>query len=191
MEQLYKIVAQDGSACHGGKGEWPLPWEGIHGTVGEWLPPIKKLIPCKQGYHLLKKSNIPIWLKLDCVLYEASFVGAIIYQSDKVVVEQARLLRKVGVLTKEVLVEFAILCAKRVYKDKVWNKWADDWLSGVNRSNKAANAAYAAAYAAANAAANTAANAAYAAANAAYAAAYAAEKEWQGQVLINLLTNIK
>ena len=28
MEQLYKIVAADGSACHGGSGKWILPIKG-------------------------------------------------------------------------------------------------------------------------------------------------------------------
>ena len=63
-------------------------------------------------------------------------------------------------------VAFAILCAKGVYKDKDWNKWADNWLSGKDRST--ASAASAAAYAATTDA--------YAATDAAtaYAAAYAA-----------------
>jgi hypothetical protein len=54
-------------------------------------------------------------------------------------------------------IAYGILCAKAVYKDKQWNKWANDWLSGKDRSEKAAYAAYAAdaAYAV-DAAANTA-----------------------------------
>lgn len=59
---------------------------------------------------------------------------------------------------------FAILCAKRVYKEVSWVSWADKWLSGEDRSVAAARAAARAAAAAA---------AAYAAADA-YAAAYAA-----------------
>jgi len=30
-------------------------------------------------------------------------------------------------------IRFAILCAKAVCRDKPWNVWADDWLSGKNR----------------------------------------------------------
>ena len=49
-------------------------------------------------------------------------------------------------------VRFAILCAKEVYKGKKWNKWADNWLSGKNRTEKsAASAAYTAKSAAENA----------------------------------------
>ena len=40
-------------------------------------------------------------------------------------------------------VRFAILCAKEVYKEKEWNDWADNWLSGKDRTEKsAASAAY-------------------------------------------------
>jgi hypothetical protein len=77
-------------------------------------------------------------------------------------------------------IAFGILCAKKVYTDKKFVRWANEWLSGKNRSETAAWAAYAAANAAnaaayaANAAAYAAYAAAYAAANAANAAAYAA-----------------
>jgi hypothetical protein len=58
---------------------------------------------------------------------------------------------------------FGILCAKKVCKDAAWNTWADNWLSGVDRSMAAAAAAEAArawAAAAAEAAARAAAEAA-------------------------------
>lgn len=73
-------------------------------------------------------------------------------------------------------VAFAILVAKKVYKDAKWNEWADKWLSGENRTaDDAANAAYAAYAADAAASAARAADAAYYAAYyATYAAAYAA-----------------
>ena len=48
---------------------------------------------------------------------------------------------------------FGILCAQHVYKDPAWNAWANEWLSGKDRSEK--SAAYAA---------NCAVNAAYTAA---------------------------
>ena len=35
-------------------------------------------------------------------------------------------------------VRFAILCAKKVYKEKEWNKWANNWLSGKDRTEKSA-----------------------------------------------------
>ena len=62
--------------------------------------------------------------------------------------------RKIEVpeMTTEHRVATAILCAKEMWKDLEWNEWADEWLSGENRTADAArsataDAAYAAAYA--------------------------------------------
>mgnify|MGYP001566108486 CR=1 FL=1 len=84
-------------------------------------------------------------------------------------------LRRVDLPVVSVLcrVHYGILCAKEVYHDAEWLRWADDWLSGKNRDNAAARAAAAAARAAADAAAAARA-AAYAAAAYAYAARAAA-----------------
>ena len=108
-------------------------------------------------------------------------------------------------ITNSQRVLFAILCALEVCLDGAFIKWANDWLSGVDRSAyAAANAANAAAYAAyaaadaANAVANAAANAAKAAnaadavadavANAAaYAAAYAAKAANAADAGINFI----
>jgi len=49
-------------------------------------------------------------------------------------------------------VRFAILCAKKVYKEKEWNKWADNWLSGKDRTKESAAIAESAASAAESAA---------------------------------------
>ena len=93
-------------------------------------------------------------------------------------------------------IAFGILCAMEVYKDETFQKWAQAWIDGTDRTEEsanaaAANAAYATAYAAdaatyaanaaardaatyaARAAADAAANAAANAANAAYATANA------------------
>lgn len=40
--------------------------------------------------------------------------------------------------TTEQTIAFGILCAKEVCHDADWNKWADDWLSGKDRSKAAA-----------------------------------------------------
>ena len=73
-------------------------------------------------------------------------------------------------ISTEQRVHIAILCAKTVYTDKAWNAWADSWLSGKDRTIKAAYATTNATYADADAA-----YAAYTAADAAYAAAIAAD----------------
>ena len=81
-------------------------------------------------------------------------------------------------------IAFGILCTKEVYKDKDWNTWADNWLSGKDRTEataeaaaRAARAARATAEAAARAA--TAEAAAWEAAEAAEAAAAAAAEAWE------------
>ena len=85
-------------------------------------------------------------------------------------------------ITLEEKIEFAIKVVKLVYKDELWNSWADAWLSGEDCSkNSARTAARAAAraaradiaYAAAHSAARAASYASYAADAA--AASYAAD----------------
>jgi len=82
-------------------------------------------------------------------------------------------------VTTEQRVRFAILCAKAVSRDAEWNKWADKWLRGEDRSKagaaRAARAADAAAAARAATWAAWAVEAAGAARRAARAAARAAE----------------
>jgi len=41
-------------------------------------------------------------------------------------------------ITIEQTVRFAILCAKKVCKDRTWTKWANDWLNGENRNSRVA-----------------------------------------------------
>lgn len=46
------------------------------------------------------------------------------------------------VLSNEQLIAFAILCSLKVYRAKHYVKWAEDWLSGKDRSRGSAVAAY-------------------------------------------------
>lgn len=83
-------------------------------------------------------------------------------------------------LTLEQKIAFGILYTKEVYDGKVWNNWADKWLSGEDRSRESARVAARAAFAAEAAffAAEAAAEAAFAteaARTAAEAAAFATE----------------
>ena len=89
---------------------------------------------------------------------------------------RVRLVREVPVpeITMEHRVRFAILCAKETCDDPAWNRWADKWLSGEDRSNRAAWDAESAAWAAIEAAESTAWSTAWSAAEAAESAAGAA-----------------
>ena len=86
---------------------------------------------------------------------------------------------RVPLYTPNQRIAFGILCAQHVCEYPDWNAWANEWLSGEDRSEKSARAARAAAHAAARAAyaADYAAYTAYAADYAAHAtyAAYAAD----------------
>jgi hypothetical protein len=110
----------------------------------------------------------------------------------------------VPVITHEQRVRFAIYCAQAVLPEKAawkakWSAWADDWLSGKDRTKKAAydaayyayaayadDAAYAATYDAAYDAAYATAYAAYADDDA-YAATYAARKNAHTLDLLSLI----
>jgi hypothetical protein len=82
------------------------------------------------------------------------------------------------VVTLEQRVRFGILCARAVYQDPAWNAWADNWLSGKDRSVAAAYRAAARAAAAARVVAAAAQEAASAAWVVSRAAAYAAAAAW-------------
>ena len=66
----------------------------------------------------------------------------------KVGCTKAITLRQIPVpeISIEKRIKIAILCAKQVYKGPKWNKWADNWLNGKDRSQESA-AAYAVAWA--------------------------------------------
>jgi len=53
---------------------------------------------------------------------------------------RARLIEELPVpqISPEQRVRFAIFCVKEVYKEKEWNKWADNWLSGKDRTKESA-----------------------------------------------------
>ena len=70
------------------------------------------------------------------ILWEAK---GIVGKSDyglKIGCKKLTTLRQIEIptLTAEQRIKFAILCAKSVCEDKVWNAWADKWLDGDGRS---------------------------------------------------------
>jgi len=112
-------------------------------------------------------------------LWECECSQPVADDGTKLGVKKCTTLREIPLpdITTEQRVRFAILCALEVYPTAAFVLWADGWLTGRDRSKKAADAARAAAGAAAEAAADAAADAAAAAAaGAATAAAAAADK---------------
>jgi len=106
-------------------------------------------------------------------LWEAEASGEIINEALKSGCKTLMTIKEIPLpeISRVQRIVFGILCAKEVCKDEVWNKWADKWLSGEDRSEKSARAARADASLSDDA---YAANASYAASYAARAAARAA-----------------
>ena len=183
MKTIYKVLASDGTPCHGGSGKWFMP-KGKR--PGKWMPAIKDIQPCARGYHFVNLEQLPTWL--GPTLYEVEVRGQVTHLADKSVAEQARLIRKVEIWNDKTLRLFAADCAEHVLgiyervcpKDDRPRKAiqaARDFANGLidrNAAHAAANAAYSAAEAA-YAASYAASYAAYAASYAAYAADYSAD----------------
>jgi hypothetical protein len=115
-EKLYKVLAEDGSACHGGTGKWHLPRRFLGGLVrlkGRWMPKIKgRLLPCVSGYHLCREEDILSWLGE--AIFEAEYRGERQDQTNKVVVRKARLVRRCEAWDARAARHFACDCAERV-----------------------------------------------------------------------------
>ena len=109
-ERLFKVLSLGGTPCHGGTGVWSLP-QGD--GPGAWMPPIVAyLIPCTRGYHLCRERDLLRWL--GPAIYEAEERGARTDCDDKIVVAEARLLRRCERWTEQTARLFACDCAERV-----------------------------------------------------------------------------
>ena len=194
----YKVLAEDGSACHGGSGKWHLP-KGKR--PGKWMPKLTDITPCQRGYHLVTLEQLPQWL--GATIWVAEGRGEHIKESDKHVFSQARLLYKVDAWNGRTARIFACDCAERVlpiFEREYPNEKAPRnaietarrFADGKATSDELAAARDAARDAAGAAAGAAAGDAAWAAAwdaawDAALAAAMAAERAWQSIRLAEIL----
>jgi hypothetical protein len=111
---LFKVLNGDGTCYNGGNGSWPLPTKNPDGswTPGEWMPAIQgDLSPCENGYHLAREQDLLSWI--GPAIFEAEYRGEMIEAGDKVVVREARLLRRLGWNERTARL-FACDCAERV-----------------------------------------------------------------------------
>src|SRR5271165_5207159 len=117
MNTYYKILKNDGSACHGGTGKWFLPKDGV---PGEWMPMVSDVKLCERGYHVVKAEHIINWLNE--AIFEVEVKG-LVYDEDegKGVCESARLLRQLPTWNERTMRLFAADCAEHVlhfYEEK-------------------------------------------------------------------------
>src|SRR5216684_5582373 len=106
-ERLYKVLAGDGSACHGGSGRWPLP---VGLKKGAWLEVSPPLDPCRRGLHLCRRSDLVYWIGE--TIYSAEVEGLRLNESDKIVVQRARLVRPLRKWNEKTARLFAADCAR-------------------------------------------------------------------------------
>ena len=108
--KLYKVLNEDGTCYHGGRGKWFLPREN---RPGKWMPEVKgHLVLCGNGYHLVTASQLIDWL--GPALYEAEGRGDSMTDGEKGVWRQARLLRRVEEWNERTARLFACDCAEHV-----------------------------------------------------------------------------
>jgi hypothetical protein len=131
--RLFKVLHPDGRACHGGTGTWHLPTQAEGGgqwEPGEWTARLTgDLLPCSKGYHLCRAEDLLTWLTSDAyavfdaeahpdsevILAKAHPDSEVILAQERVVVRQARLLRRLR-WDARIARLFACDCAERVLK---------------------------------------------------------------------------
>lgn len=146
--KLYKLTTQDYKTRKGKQNE--CTWgEGVtHSGTG--VGPL-----CSPGWihaytsPLLAVLLNPIHANLDDpILWEAEGDIGLSDSGLKVGGRSLTTIKKIPlpILTREQKVIFAILCAKSVYKNPSYLRWADNYISGKDRTYAAANAAAKVAY---------------------------------------------
>lgn len=107
MTEFYKVLGKNGDARMG-VGTWYLP-RGMR--PGKWMPTIEgDLVPCCNGYHLARESDLLNWLGPR--IFVAEYRGDVITADDKIVVRDARLIRETA-WTDRAARLFAADCAER------------------------------------------------------------------------------
>jgi len=107
---LFKATGTNARACHGGYGKWYKPHS--YRRPGKWMEPIKDIYPCWRGYHVCEGEQILNWLNAE--LYEVEIRGEQIREDDKIVAQQARLVRRITTWNTRTARLFACDCAEHV-----------------------------------------------------------------------------
>lgn len=107
--KYWKVLNADGTPCHGGTGRWPLP---VDGHPGAWLSVRGLLKECHNGLHLCRRQDLIYWL--GPVILEVETDSDVIICAHGVVVDRARLTRRVTTWTERTARLFAADCAESV-----------------------------------------------------------------------------
>ena len=182
-------------------------WLPDEGKPGDWIPEVEKLELCVSGYHACSANDLLEWLGwLEFDLYEVELGDGIRKDTNKIVSNKIRFIRKIETWNDKTARLFACWCVKQIWhllsdeRSKHAVTIAEQYANG-EASKKDMDAAWAAALAgfstaagfSAWAAASTgysawaAASARAAAADAAGDAAMAAAWDAQGEKLIEML----
>ena len=102
-ETLYKVLNEDATPSNGGSGQWH--------RNGKWMPHIEDIEPCSSGYHLCRPDDLLHWLGPS--IWEAEYKGERIDCEDKIVVQQARIVRRLN-WNDRIARLYACDCAERV-----------------------------------------------------------------------------
>ena len=135
-------------------------------VVGKLYKHAGKLVMCESGYHASKDIRDALSYAPGFTVSRVECSGEVIEDTYKLVCTQRKALwsfdaKKVVLAWSMRVATDAVKTVKKIYRDEAWNRWADLWISGKDRSADAASyaadaasyAAYAAAHAEARAAA--------------------------------------
>jgi len=128
-------------------------YNGFQWELGKWYKTTGKGDLCSPGWlHFYSDPLIGLFLNpihaniKNPRLFRAEVKGKGLDDNEtKCGYSRARLIEELPVpqISPVQRVRFAIFYAKKMYKGKGWNKWADNWLSGKDRTEEsAASAAY-------------------------------------------------
>ena len=104
IHKCYKVTGPDGKPCHGGSGKWiPGEWREANGTE-----------PCQDGMlHVCRNLwQVLDWLNVE--IWEAEYDDSklVIDHGDKLAVQRARVVRKLGVWDERTARLFGCYCAE-------------------------------------------------------------------------------
>ena len=101
----YKFLAT-GATGPFSRFHWPAPRED---APGDWVVVRGSLEPCRAGLHLLRATDLPLWMLEELYTVEAD--GPVVEYDDFVLARRARLLQRVDTWGRDFAVSFSRECA--------------------------------------------------------------------------------